>query len=1335
MPMPEKRPKTDESAILEEVLGYLNFSSGTPDPQFLRGLNRLFAIVESSAATDDHQQPSYVAVGKRLEQHLDVLSSTTPAFADVDQAREVLRLAFHELPPRYRQFHRDLLFHQSDAAIWRPFFVGRVVEAILLQGPPWSETDRIADGAITHLNDYVGHRPVATLSTSQRLEPYPHERIRPVPIYIRDAGIGVGRYEAVLGHALEIVRATDPALLREAHFDPELLDELALDPRAYDFDHPVNKRPNYHFGQWDPHHLDNQGRYRRFVVQQVTIDVLLERVSQQGELPPEELLVEAAAVLAGTVLMASGTSGSGVDAHDSMTTLGTLLPRIAAYRDAFYEQFIAGVAGPHGDRLRAEAVADRQPLARARQHLNQALARQRALQLEQIHLALLYARMGYPEAALRQAQVLPVTSARMTSEIQCRVTTGHRAVDCKDLARAAALIAESEDFLHRAIQCGALADPWCILGFQGQFSLFPSPENSVIDHRLDQLIALLEQIVALYARIWSEAAADEQATLAAELSASMKRLTDWWDQFAPTSVEDIEAFFGGEAFDSAREVAQAMAAFRHAGAAAGDIAFWRKHAAEFNSPKAYALVVNALLEMPDVVATMALLMQWLSQAGLVALTQGEYSFHTLAERWLDKVCFDDTAQSAETGAANDCATLLPRFFELLEANAEDYWQVPSLDLLGVGSNDGATVDVGDVEPATDDNEDEEDSIYRAAYDEMVYVDSTDDGIDADMLESGGSPSTDFELDAEARRVGERLQFLRTVANLWQSAVLGFGPRFDEQRLPEVVSSWLTDAAHNQRGLAKLLASVDARSIPAPTANRESMLEFDRRRTLKEALVEKIVATSVETADATRLMRGALTADQADETGAPVDDQTALDAVVRSVLQGDPDSVRRLWPDLIEHLHGRPILYVPLAKGGQPARLVEVRTLQQALRDLAVWLPRLGLYGETCQLVELARLMESECSVGPGAISEYDRLFAQAYESLVESLVDVSAQWPDSGEPDPEDHRLIECLELVTESLLRQWLPHSRTLRLSVLERIGSEKSWNALVAFVQRYGRDLFTQRFLHLGNLRAILHQGVDNWLAQLEEHPPEGGSLLLLDELGTKLPRGEAVKQLSLVLEAVAENYAEYRDYNSTTTQSDRGDLLYTLLDFLRLRVQYDRIAWHMKPVLAAHSILVRRGRNAAAELWRRALSERTSELADKLQTRYNELRQKYAMRVPTIADRVGERFVRPLAIDRICALIGPALAAASTAGAGAGREAIDLTAFELLEQEAADFAQGPTGVGLDVPNWIVALEQEVEREQRARNYLSALEVRRRRLPQVPLSFQEVQQRLTGWELNPRS
>ena len=208
----------------------------------------------------------------------------------------------------------------------------------------------------------------------------------------------------------------------------------------------------------------------------------------------------------------------------------------------------------------------------------------------------------------------------------------------------------------------------------------------------------------------------------------------------------------------------------------------------------------------------------------------------------------------------------------------------------------------------------------------------------------------------------------------------------------------------------------------------------------------------------------------------------------------------------------------------------------------------------------------------------------------------------------------------------------------MLEKISDEKAWKAMVAFIQRYGRDLLTQRFLNFGNLRAILHQGVEVWLERMQEDPGAAEELLLLQDLGGALSRADAAKQLTILFEAIVENYAEYRDYNSTTTQSNRGDLLYTLLDFLRLRVQYDRIAWHLRPVVLAHEILVRRGRMLAAEMWRHAMAERTAEVADALTRRLGELRRKYGMRLPTVDDRLAERFVRPLAIDRVRALVAP-------------------------------------------------------------------------------------------------
>ncbi len=1042
----------DEPTILQEVLGYLNFSSGKPDPRLLRNLNELFALIETAAPESAAAGSTPHIVYQRLQARLGELAGATGAFEKADQCQSVLPLVFEHLPQRYREFHRDLLFHVSDAEIWRPFFVGKACEAVLAQGPPWNETDRIIDGTIAQLNDFVGHRPVAVLSTSQRIEPYAHERLRPVPLFVRDAGISVGRYAELVRRTFEILRTTDEPILREAQFDLDRLDELAFDPRAYDFDHPVNKRPNYHFGQWDPHHIDGRGFYDRFVVQQMTLDVLLERVDHPGELPRDEVLSEAAAVLAGTMLMASGTCGSGPDAYDSTVTLGTLLPRIAAYRDAFYESYIARQTGQHGKRLRTEAAAGKQPLPGARQHLNQQLARRRATQLEHFHLALLFARIGFPDAALKQAHVVPVPSARIACEIQCRLTTGDRAIGEHELQHAADVLAEIEDFLHRGIECGALADPWTILGFQGQFSLFPSPENSVPDHRVDQLIELMEQVMALYAKLWSEAAASQQAELTEHLSRGMRKLTQWWDQFAPTSVEGIESFSGAEAYDSAREVAAALAEFRQAGAAAGDIDFWRKHVSHFNSPKAYALVVGALLEKPDLVAAMALLMQWLSQASLIPLKQGEYSFHSLALRWLAEVL---TSEDSPTNGES----LVRRYFELLEANAEDFWQVPELDLLGGVPSDNDTNEEG---LEDDEQEEEDEGLYSAAYDDVVYVDSTGDGIDADMLESGGPAATDYELDIEAQRVSERLAFLRTLASMWKSAAARRGPGGSARAPGEVLEQWLTQALANEQRLVKLLASVDARRIPAPTASRESLLEFDRRRSVKETLVEKIVVTAVETTGAARAVRAALSAQGRGEG----EGGDTIDQLLAAVVQADAQGVHDCWPEFLEYVGARPILYVPLSKGGDPTRLAQVRMLQQTLRDLLAWLPRLGLLRQSCQLIEISRIMETANPVGAGAISEYDRMFTIGYESIVESLVEVSSGWSDDLEK--ADALLVEALEQVTEALLRQWLAHSRTLRLSVLERISSDKAWQALVAFIEQYGRDLFTQRFLHLGNLRA---------------------------------------------------------------------------------------------------------------------------------------------------------------------------------------------------------------------------------------------------------------------------
>jgi hypothetical protein len=1311
------------STALEQVLGYLNFSSGVSDPQFLANLNSVF----ESAATAGAGAPLWLAVSRQLTDRLTDLKSRLPAFRDAQQAAAILELVFDRALPAYREFHRDLLFHHTDAALFRPFFIGRVCETVLRQGPPWNESERIIPAAIAQLNDFLGHRPVATLE-SQRVEPYQHEFVRPIPLYIRGAGLSCGPEREVIAAALKLLEEAGDDLLRQACYYPDNLDELALDPRAYDFDHPANKRPNYHFGQWDPHHIDNHGRYRRFVVQQVTLDALMRRLADVTDIAYEELLFEAAAVLAGTILMASGISGDGPAAFDSTVTLSKLLPKIARYRDEFYQRLFERVTGEHAERLRIEAAEKRQPFGGARQHLNAQLARQRASQLEHVHLARIFARMGHTRAARREADVVPCASARMQCQIDCLMTTCQLACTGNQLEAAAGLLQQIVDLLKRGIACGAIIDPWNILGFDAHYSLFPSPENSVRDHRADELVATMDRLWALYSQVWSAAAASDQKELSKNVSRQFKETASWWHRYAVHEVSSVEAVDSLVVYRAAERVAQALNVWHKGGAAAGDVAFWQPHAEMFDSPKAYALVIEALLDRGDYVASMALLIHWLGQASNIGLERADASLHELAQRWLGEMTSLAGLDPADQSAAARRWDAARKFLDYLEANAEQFWNVPSFSLGGQRANGPARG-----EPAGGDNEDGD--RFDSAYEGVVFRDSTDDGVEGSIFET--DDSTHDELVSESRRVADRLAFLGTVARLWKHAAMSpafravTGPNADPPARAAragALGRWIEQAEQNLTDLQKLVASIRDYKIPAPAANHDAHVEYDRRRMTKESLLERVIATSVETADAARLLQAAVTVlIESPPPGEPGDELRQTITVFAALLRQDATAARDATGRLCQGLVHKPLLYVPLAKGGNPQEIITVRVRQHAISDLLAWLPRLGLWVETCELLEVARTMEREHPVGPGAVTEFDELFKIGYRSIVESLVASSLQWPAAQEGEEDEthsEAVVSCLEKLTESLLTSWLAHSRTLRLSVLERVHDKASWKKLVEFIERYGEELFTQRFLNLGNIRAILHQGVANWLASLQEEDDDTDEVpeRLLADLAAGESLDAAAEQLTLVLEAIVENYGEYRDYNSTTTQSDRGELLYMLLDFLRLRTRYDRVCWNLKPVVLAHEILVRRGQDQAARIWRRALTERINDEADQYLAKLAELQKKYAMRMPTVADRLAERFVRPLAIDRIRALVEPAI---EEARAGAA----ECPKFEMLQHDTEFLTREPTGVGLDVPAWLVALEEEVEQTLRPEHQKRQDDELARLVPLVLLTQQQARKQLDQW------
>jgi hypothetical protein len=1328
--MEKKNREQSVQAMAGEILGYLNFSAGATDPKFFKNMSDLYGRCDPAPAGPVSR---WQRLGALLQEELRQRAGTSEAFRSTEQAEAVLALVFEHALPAYRRHHRDLLFHQTEEYLFQPFFIARTCEAVLRQGGPWNETDRIVAGTLQALNDYLGYRPLPVLRTRQKIQPYDHERVRPIPLYVRGAGAACGPYRSLIETALGILEQTDPEILFTAQFPLDQLDELAVDPRAYDFDHPVNRRPNYLFGQWDLHCLDNAGRARRFVLQQAALAAIGSRLEEPGGLTPEEALFEEAAVLAGTMLMGAGTSGCRPDAHDSTVTLPGLVQKIAGYRDAFYRRLLDSVPEPHAARLRGEAETLKQPLGAARQHFNHFLAGRRAEQLQRANLAKLFARMGYLEAAERQTAALPVPSVRMNTEIQCRFSAAHREIDRGRLEPAVAALGDIEDLLHRAIGCGAVVDPWNILGFGGQYSLFPAPENSVHDHRVDELIDLVVEIFNLYIRVQKEAAARGRDDLPPVLGERLRRFAGWWDQFASTEVSEVEGCSGQETCDSAEKVVAALQAWHRAGAAAGDIAFWRSHVEEFRSAKAYSLVVDTLLDHRDPVAAMALLMQWLSQAEEISLVEDTYSFHELALTWMQDLWEPPSGNEDDGDIAKGDRPLVPaeksgqsppaaldrrqcwalgrKFLDRLEANAGDYWQAPRLEL-GDGGDSPSEGDEAETPP------EEEEELYGAAYEQMTYRDSTDDGIDGSLFETAADPA-ESEMVFEAERITEHLSFLATAAHLWKvlATVSKPGDAPPHER-DAVLEGWRRQAEENLKRLYALMTAVERHPIPSPRGTHDSMVEYDRRRGVKELLLENIINTCVDLEDAARMIRAAM------ESPPAPPEKNAWEApaqeLLRAVLRSEAGSTRKPFDALLRQLRRQPMLYKALARGGNPQRIAATRSLQTLLRRLLAYLPRLGLIGETVRLLETLQVLEFEHPVGPGAITEFDRAFAIGCKAIVRCVVLSAENWDSAGGKTarqfPEEN-LMALLEQTIEILLRCWLAHSRGVRLSVLETVADDRSFRQLRTFVERYGGDIFTQYFMNLGNLRAILLEGVDAWINAMAELPDAEEHFELLDALDREIDREEAVHWLATVIEAVVENYSEYIDYNSITTQSDRGEMLYTLLDFLRLRADYDRIAWNLRPVLLTHEVLVRCGRGRTAEAWRKDVADRTRKTADDKLRRLRNLTRKYGMKLPSIAERLEERFVKPLLVDCLRGLVPAAMDEI--------HDDRPLESFPQLEKLVDELTRKVSGAGFELPEWLAALQDEVSQvispiieDDFPDPYLD--------LPQVRLSLDETRRQL---------
>jgi hypothetical protein len=502
----------------------------------------------------------------------------------------------------------------------------------------------------------------------------------------------------------------------------------------------------------------------------------------------------------------------------------------------------------------------------------------------------------------------------------------------------------------------------------------------------------------------------------------------------------------------------------------------------------------------------------------------------------------------------------------------------------------------------------------------------------------------------------------------------------------VINGWNRKLEGIVRDVGALLESLYAWQPAQPENDPDAIAEYDRQLHTKFGLLSSVITSAVSMLESARLMNSLLRA--AEGQSEPTSVEERAEAVLGLVLAGDVAAVKRRLPRLLRDLSRLPLLYVPLDRGGRPRDVLASRNLQGLLRQFLMHLPELGLLRETWHVLRTAYVMERTSPPLGMSITEFDRLLETALKRSIECLLTASTAW---SKPDLDERRVFDLVERLVELYMRLWLKHSATMRLSSAEGLKEPGIWKNVKSFIRRYGAEVFPPRMLSMGNLRGVLHLGAQAYLDYLAEMSDPHRPLRLLEDIKVQGMRELAAETLELILRSIVEKFDLFLEYNSTTTQSDYGDQLYTLLDFVRLEADYERQDWNLMPMQLAHEVLARAGRSNLATAWSTSLERKMKTTAQAFVKRLKRLERQHGMRLPSVTDRINEKFVKSMELNRILALIEPAMRFARR------REGAD--SFPELTRRLERYLETSLGSALEVQPWIQRLldeAQEIEAER---------------------------------------
>ena len=241
----------------------------------------------------------------------------------------------------------------------------------------------------------------------------------------------------------------------------------------------------------------------------------------------------------------------------------------------------------------------------------------------------------------------------------------------------------------------------------------------------------------------------------------------------------------------------------------------------------------------------------------------------------------------------------------------------------------------------------------------------DDGTEGDLL--GDSTTADaFEFEGRDAELVAHYEFLSTVGQLWRVAATCRELSSNSlRRWEETASKW-------EGAIDEVLDRLHQAPVPNPPPGLESAIEYDRRRGMKEHLIDRasfgVARNPAGAAQPARALPGVRYAAQSWEVQALGIETRSRPAMLRPFAKLCPDSSRSFARSRCSTRR--------YPSAAHRSKFSCARTAQSLLIEWMKRLPRLGLLRETYLLIQTARAME-ENSRGGRRITEFDRLFPVA----------------------------------------------------------------------------------------------------------------------------------------------------------------------------------------------------------------------------------------------------------------------------------------------------------------------------------------------------------------------